>query len=206
MPWVPIREAAEDLLKVSRRTVERLVKSGSLRSKFVQRRRLVLVGADDDPEGEEEGRDLSPELCEELFDAFEGLSALLTHSFGIMKSKQYWEKVFACLPEPVERPTAAQWRDLSEKIKSCRKGVEDMVRERRCPTRILQQIYRSMVLVRLTWAGYARIQCSNYGARDAPLGEKKDPLALMTSIIGHLRRLLAGCGSHGNSGGDQALS
>ena len=205
MPWVSIREAA-DMLRRSLRTVERLAKSGTLQSKLVQGRRLVLVGADDDLEGEEEGGDLSPELCEELFDAFEGLSALRTHCLDILVAKKQLDFVLAGVLDEEDQPTLAQWTNLDGKITTCHKRVDDMVRERRCPARVLQQTYRSMVLVRLTWAGFACIQRSGYGVRDVPLGKKKDPLALMTEIIGHLRRLLAGCGSPGRSGGDRALS
>jgi excisionase family DNA binding protein len=75
MPWVSIREASE-MLKVSLRTVQRLVAAHTLSSRMEHGRRLVLIGADEDRVRASSPPDLTPALLPHLFDLLEGFTTL----------------------------------------------------------------------------------------------------------------------------------
>ena len=197
MPWVSIREAAE-MLKLSTRTIERMVAAGTLRKRMERGLRLVLLGPDGDLASGQGGGPLDPELLEHLFDVFEGLWTLRVRSYGLLVAQKALEHVFAAFHGHEGQATLKQWRHLYLKIKTCHGTVEGMVRERRCSAGSLQEVYRAMILVRITWGHYAHRHRSDTASPEESLAGKEDSHSLMTGIIGHLRRLLVGCATREN--------
>ncbi len=185
-------------MKISMRTVQRMAQTRTLRSKLVQGRRLVLVGPEDDLQSDHQVANLDPQLLEHLFDAFEGISALLRRCLRILVVEKQLPPFFAALPDGERRAGFAQWKEVYLRIKACQGSIEDMVRQRRCQPVILQEVYRAMVQIRTTWMEYTHAHRADDAASSEPLDANEDPYSLMTRIIKHVRRLLVGCESPAN--------
>src|SRR6266850_5681230 len=121
MPWVSIREASE-MLKVSLRTVQRLVAAHTLSSRMEQGRRLVLIGADEDRVHAISPPGLTQALLPYLFDLLEGFTTLRLMARRAVKEANFAEPLRA-FPSMWNAPSVAHWQKLYDRIVTCHQLV-----------------------------------------------------------------------------------
>lgn len=205
MAWVSIREAAE-MLKLSPRTIQRMVAARTLRSRLERGLRLVCLSDGDEPSAEASPDRLDPRHLDHLCEVFEGLYTLRVQSYQIVATHKALDPVFACLPDQAGRPTVEQWDRLHRQIKSCHQQVERLIRDRRGDPDLFQALYRTMVQVRILWGHYGDRARGDLTEAEQH-GEDQEPaLALLTHIILHLRTLLVGTVGHENGEDSSAMS
>jgi hypothetical protein len=189
MPWVSIREAGE-MLKVSVRTVQRLVAVHTLSSRMEHGRRLVLIGADEDRVRVSAPPGLTPALLPHLFDLLEGFTTL---RFMAGRAVQYAHAVEPFRAFPCwDTPSVAHWQKLSDRIVTCHHLVSGLVAELQLDQPVVHQVYRALIMIQLLWADY---EARSGGDEPQPTDRTKesDPERLITQLIGHARALLTGC-------------
>jgi len=198
MPWVSIREASE-MLKISVRTIQRMVAAGTLPNRLQKGLRMVFLadGSDSPSTGQESTRD--PILLEPLFDVYEGLSALEIQVSQIVVTHRKFSPDFEELLDLEGQPTLVQWERLYERIKVCRQTVEQFVRELCFDPNRLNDVYRTMMRVRIRWMDYEERSGGDGPSDGAGPDGGTNPVYLITAIIENLRKLLISSATHGDS-------
>jgi excisionase family DNA binding protein len=203
MPWVSIREASE-MLKVSLRTVQRLVAAHTLPSRMEQGRRLVLIGADEDRVRAISAPGLTPALLPHLFDLLEGFTKLRLMARRAVEDANAAEplRAFPCM---WAAPSVAHWQKLSDRIVTCHKLVGGLVAELQLDRQVVHQVYRALIMIQLLWADY---EARSGEEEPTPMDQTKerDPERLITQLIGHARALLTGCVNSRETPGVQPVS
>jgi len=191
MPWVSVREAGE-MLKLSMRTIQRMVATGTLKSRFQKGRRLVFLSDGDDASSTGHGGPLDPTLLEHLFDVYEGLSALQIRCLCTVAAHKAFAPLFAEFPDQASAITVKQWQDLYQRVKDCHQKVEQFVRTLRVDPNQVNGVYRAMTRIHILWTEYTRRSSGNVA--DGEDHAKGEPTVQerITGIIFHLRKLLIG--------------
>jgi hypothetical protein len=198
MPLVSIREAGE-MLRLSMRTIQRMVAAGTLQSRLQQGRRLVFLSDGHDASSTGHGGPIDPTLLEHLFDVYEGLSALQLRCYRTVMANKAFATVFAALPDQEEQVTVAQWERLYQRVKACQQKVEQFVRALRCDPKLVNGLYRAMTQVQILWTEYARRTRGYEAEGEEHAEEDTTSQGLITAIIFHLRKLLIGSVGHTDS-------
>jgi excisionase family DNA binding protein len=202
MPWVSIREASE-MLKVSLRTVQRLVAAHTLSSRMEHGRRLVLIGADEDRARASAPPDLTPALLPHLFDLLEGFTRL-----WLMAGRAV-EDAKAC--EPLRAfpmwaaPSMVRWQKLYDQIVTCHHLVRGLVAALQLDQPVAHQVYQELIMIQLLWADY-EARSGQEESRPTNHTRERDPQRLITQLIGHARALLTGCVKSRETPGVQPVS
>ena len=203
MPWVSIREASE-MLKVSLRTVQRLVAAHTLSSRMEHGRRLVLIGADEDRVRANAAPGLTPALLPHVFDLLEGFTTLrLTARRAVEEAKA--TEPFRAFPGLWEAPSVAHWQRLSDRIVTAHELVSGLVATLQLDQSVVHQVYRALILIQLLWADYE----ARSGEEEPPpthQTKERDPERLIVQLIGHARALLTGCVNSRGTPGVQPVS
>lgn len=190
MPWVSIREASE-MLKVSLRTVQRLVAVHTLSSRMELGRRLVLIGADEDRARATSELDLTPTLLPHLFDLLEGFTRLRLMARRAVAEANFAEplRAFPCI---WAAPSVAHWQKLSDRIVTCHQLVSGLVADLQLDQSVVHQVYRELIRIQLLWADY-EARSGEEESQPTDQTRQRDPERLITQLIGHARALLTGC-------------
>lgn len=190
MPWVSIREASE-MLKVSLRTVQRLVAAHTFSSRMEHGRRLVLIGVDKDRVQVSAPPGLTPALLPHLFDLFEGFTTL---RFMAGRAVQHAHAVepFRAFPG-WNAPSVTHWQKLSDRIVTCHHLVSGLVDDLQLDQPVVHQVYRALTLIRLRWADYEAHSGEEEESQPTDRTRERDRERLITQLIGHARALLTGC-------------
>jgi hypothetical protein len=190
MPWVSIREASE-MLKVSVRTVQRLVAVHTLSSRMEQGRRLVLIGADEDRVQASAPPGLTPALLSHLFDLLEGFTKLWLMAGRAVEDSKADEPLRA-FPCTWSVPSVSHWKKLYDRIVTCHHLVSGLVAELQLDRQVVHQVYRALIMIQLLWADY---EARSGGDEPQPMDQTREsePELLITQLIGHARALLTGC-------------
>lgn len=191
MPWVSIREASE-MLKLSLRTVQRLMAAHTLSSRMEHGRRLVLIGADEDPARGNAASALTTTLVPHLFDLLEGFTRLRLMARRAVEQAKAAE-IFRDFPCMWAAPSVAHWERLCGRIVTCQQLVRGLVAELQLNQPVLHQVYRALILIQLLWAEYEARSGELEEAHPAHQLKEHDPQILITQLIGHARALLTGC-------------
>jgi hypothetical protein len=193
------------MLKVSLRTVQRLVAAHTLSSRMEHGRRLVLIGADEDRVQASSPPGLTPALLPHLFDLLEGFTKLWLMAGRAVKEANFAEP-FRAFPCMWSAPSVAHWKKLYERIVTCHHLVSGLVAELQLDRQVVHQVYRELIMIQLLWADYE----ARSGGEDEPTPtdqtKERDPLGLITQLIGHARALLAGCVHSRETSGVQPVS
>ena len=205
MPWVSIREASE-MLRVSLRTVQRLVAVHTLSSRMEHGRRLVLIGADDEDRARATSEPgLTPALLPHLFDLLEGFTRLWLMAGRAVEDAKAFEPLRA-FPGMWSAPSVAHWKKVYDPIVTCHHLVSGLVAELQLDRQVAHQVYRELIMIQLRWADYE----AHSGGEDEPTPtdqtKESDPQRLITQLIGHARALLAGCVHNRGTPGVQPVS
>jgi len=190
MPWVSIREASE-MLRVSLRTVQRLVAAHTLSSRMEHGRRLVLIGADEDRARATSEPGLTPALLPHLFDLLEGFTKLRLVARRAVAEANFAEP-FRAFPCRWSIPSVAHWQKLSDRIVTCHQLVSGLVAELQLNRRVMHQVYRELIRIQLLWADY-EARSREEESQPTDQTRQRDPERLITQLIGHARALLTGC-------------
>jgi hypothetical protein len=190
MPWVSIREGSE-MLRVSLRTVQRLVAAHTLPSRMDHGRRMVLIGPGEDRVRVNAPAGLTPALLPHLFDLLEGFTRLRLMAGRAVEEAKAAEPLRA-FPGLWEAPSVAQWQILSDRIVTAHQLVGGLVANLQLDQPVVHQVYRALILIQLLWADYEARSgeaepTSKYQTRE------HNPQQLITQLIGHARALLTGC-------------
>jgi len=189
MPWVSIREGSE-MLKVSLRTVQRLVAAHTLSSRVEHGRRMVLIGTDEDRARVSAPPGLTPALLPHLFDLLEGFTTLRFMARRAVEEAKAAEplRAFPCW----DAPSAAHWQTLSDRIVTAHQLVSGLVANLQLDQPVVHQVYRALILIQLLWADYAA-RSGEEAPPSTHQARERDPQALIIQLIGHARALLTGC-------------
>ena len=190
MPWVSIREASE-MLRVSLRTVQRLVAAHTLSSRMEHGRRLVLIGADEDRARANAPPGLTPALLPHLFDLLEGFTKLRLMARRAVAEAKFAEP-FRAFPCRWAAPSVAQWQKLSDRIVTCHQLVSGLVAKLQLDQQVVHQVYRELIMIQLLWADY-EARSREEESQPTDQTRQRDPERLITQLIGHARALLTGC-------------
>ena len=180
------------MLKVSLRTVQRLVAAHTLSSRTEQGRRMVLIGADKDQVRANAAPALTPALLPHLFDLLEGFTRLrLTARRAVQHA--HAAEPFRALPCMWAAPSVAHWEKLSDRIVTCQQLVRGLVAELQLNQPVVHQVYRALILIQLLWAEYEARSGEEEESHPMHQTKERDPQTLITQLIGHARALLTGC-------------
>jgi excisionase family DNA binding protein len=202
MPWVSMREASE-MLKVSLRTVQRLVAAHTLSSRMEHGRRLVLIGADEDRARATSEPGLTPALLPHVFDLLEGFTRLWLMAGRAVEEAKADEPLRAF---PMwDAPSMARWQKLYDQIVTCHHLVSGLVAKLQLDRQVVHQVYRELIMIQLFWADY---EARSGEEEPTPTDQTKesDPQTLITRLIGHARALLTGCVHSRGTPGVQPVS
>lgn len=194
MPWVTIREAAE-ALKVSRRTIRRMIKAGSLPSRLDNGVRMVLLKEDQEAAADRAGPDYDQGLLTVLFDVYESLLALKDECQEVSVREKTIGGLISNLPGQEGRASLEEWLSLYQRIEACYRTIDGLIQRLALDPNHLQQVYRAMLEIRKTWTAYAQWDggCTlSPEEGQEPTSDQKAE-AMMDGIIGNLRKLLIGC-------------
>jgi hypothetical protein len=203
MPWVSIREASE-MLKVSMRTVQRLVAVHTLSSRMEQGRRLVLIGADEDRARATSEPGLTPALVPHLFDLLEGFTKLWLMA-GLAVEEAKADEPLRAFPCMWRAPSVAHWKKLYDRIVTCHQLVSGLVAELQLDQPVVHQVYRALIMIQLFWADY-EARSGEEEPTSTDQTRESDPERLITQLIGHARALLIGCVNSRETPGVQPVS
>jgi hypothetical protein len=203
MPWVSIREASE-MLKVSHRTVQRLVAVHTLSSRLEQGRRLVLIGVDEDRVRVSAPPGLTPALLPHLFDLLERFTTLRFMAGRAVQHAHAVEpfRAFPCW----DAPSVAHWQKLSDRIVTCHHLVSGLVADLQLDQQVVHQVYRELIMIQLLWADYEAHSGEEEESHPTDQTRERDPEMLITQLIGHARALLTGCLNNRETPGMQPVS
>jgi hypothetical protein len=202
MPWVSIREASE-MLRVSLRTVQRLVAVHTLSSRMEHGRRLVLIGADEDRVRASSPPELTPALLPHLFDLLEGFTRLRLMARRAVQDAHAAEPLRAF---PMWRaPSMVHWQKLSDRIVTCYQLVSGLVADLKLDQPVVHQVYRALIRIQFLWADY-EARSGEEESRSTNQTRERDPEKLITQLIGHARALLTGCVRSRETPGVQPVS
>jgi excisionase family DNA binding protein len=191
MPWLSIREGSE-LLRVSLRTVQRLVAAHALPSRMEHGRRLVLIGADEDRVRGTAAPGLTPALLPHLFDLLEGFTRLRLMGRRAVQHAHAAEP-FQALPCMWNAPSMADWEKLSDRIVTCHQLVRGLVAELQLDQPVVHQVYQALIRIQLLWAEYEARSGEEEESHPTHQTQEHDPQILITQLIGQARALLTGC-------------
>jgi hypothetical protein len=179
------------MLKVSLRTVQRLVAVHTLSSRMAQGRRLVLIGSDEDRARANAPPGLTPALLPHLFDLLEGFTRLRLIARRAVEDAKVAEplRTFPCL---WEAPSVAQWQKLSDRIVTAHQLVSGLVATLQLDQLVVHQVYRELIMIQLLWADY-EARSGEEEPTSTHQTKERDPQRLITQLIGHARALLTGC-------------
>jgi hypothetical protein len=192
------------MLKVSLRTVQRLVAAHTLSSRMEHGRRLVLIGTDEDRARTTSPPDLTPALLPHLFDLLEGFTQLWLMAGRAMEEAKADEplRAFPCM---WRAPSVAHWKKLYDPIVTCHHLVSGLVAELQLDRPVAHQVYRELIMIQLRWADYEA-----HSGEEEPTSihqtRERDPQRLITQLIGHARALLASCVHSRETPGVQPVS
>ncbi|MBI3597639.1 MAG: helix-turn-helix domain-containing protein [Nitrospirae bacterium] len=191
MPWMTIREAAETL-KVSRRTIRRMIKAGTLTSRLENGMRLVLLrrGKEIAPVEQETGRNQG--LLSILFETYESFRALKARCLSRLALEKTAGGLFTELSDQERRPAFEGWVPLYQKIQALYKSLDGMVSKMTLTRDVLQGVYRGTLDVRETWGRYD-LRDSEYDIAANQEVSDENTQAIMDSILNGLKKLLIGC-------------
>jgi hypothetical protein len=190
MPWVSIREASE-MLKVSLRTVQRLVAAHNLVSRTEHGRRLVLIGADEDRVRASAPPGLTPALLPHMFDLLEGFTRLRLMAGRAVEEAKAAEP-FRAFPSLWDAPSVAHWQKLSDRIVTAHQLVRGLVADLQLDQPVVHQVYRALIMIQLLWADY-EARSGEEEPTSTHQTRERDPQRLIMQLIGHARALLTGC-------------
>lgn len=207
MPLVSIREAGE-MLKLSMRTIQRMVAAHTLPSRLEYGRRLVLLGEGRDAPATGQAGPRDPRLLPHLFEVYEALEALRIKCLQTVRLYKQIVLGLQLMPDEESPPTLAQWEALDKELEACWRIVVPCVRDLRWDPTRLSEVYRRMLWVRRLWTAYAHVSGDDDREDEDGPGPDQgtDPVARCTAIIGHLRTLLIGSVTPGESLARSALS
>ena len=192
MSWYSIREASEKL-KVSVRTLRRMIQAGTLQSRIEKGLRLVYLASDDKSDLEKGPVPISPNLLSTLFEIHEDLSNLAERCYERIEI----EKEFGPLFNPFFdhkgwRPTARCWARLYLRIKGCYDPIEHLVQSLKVDPGVLQTTYREMLRVQKTWVSFIpRVDDHDSSEQTYTLDRTGEDIT--NNIIAKLKVLLIGC-------------
>lgn len=191
MSWVTIREAAETL-KVSRRTIRRMIKSGTLSSRLEKGMRLVLlrVGEEIGTVDQETGQD--QDMLSILLETYESFRVLKARCLSCLALEKTAGGLFAELSDQERRPAFGGWVLLYQKIQALYKSLDGMVSKMTVTPDVLQEVYRGTLDVRETWGRYDQWNGNHDFEADQEESDE-DIQAMMDSILNSLKKLLIGC-------------
>ncbi len=127
MPWVSIEEASR-LLRVSARTVKRIIKNNVLKSRLQEGRRLVFV------EQKKEETAGKPD-----FSALEHL-LLLWEDFSELRTMS--QHIYQCKLKAKENPANAEvWKSWVDTVKDDESKIETCVTKKEIPFSLSQDMY-----------------------------------------------------------------
>jgi hypothetical protein len=179
------------MLKVSLRTVQRLVSAHTLSSRMAHGRRLVLMGADEDRVRASAPLGLTPALLPHVFDLLEGFTKLRLMARRAVQHAHAAEP-FRAFPCMWDAPSVAHWQKLSDRIVTAHQLVSGLVADLQLHQPVVHQVYRALILIQLLWADY---EARSGEEEPTPTDQTKecDPERLIAQLIGHARALLTGC-------------
>jgi len=178
------------MLKVSVRTVQRLVAAHTLSSRMELGRRVVLIGADEDRARANAPPGLTPALLPHVFDLLEGFTRLRFMARRAVEEAHAAEpfRAFPCW----EAPGVAHWQKLSDRIVTCHQLVSGLVADLQLDQPVVHEVYRTLILIQLLWADYE----ARSGEEEPPSThqtQERDPEKLIAQLLGQARALLTGC-------------
>ena len=191
MPWLSVRECSE-MLRVSLRTVQRLVAAHALPSRMEEGRRLVLIGVDEDRVRANAAPSLTPALFPHLFDLLEGFTTLRLMARRAVQHAHAAEP-FRDFPCMWGAPSVADWKTLSGRIVTAHQLVSGLVADLQLNQSVVHQVYRALILIQLLWADYEARSGEEEESHPRHQTTERDPQVLITQLIGHARALLTGC-------------
>lgn len=194
MPWLTIREAAETL-KVSRRTIRRMIKAGSLPSRLDKGVRMVLLKEGQEVAVNRAGPDYDQGLLSLLFDVNEALLALKDECQAVLVREKTIGGPISNLPGQEGRPSLEEWISLYQRIEASYKAIDGLIQRLALDPDLLQRVYRVMLEIRKTWTTYARWDggCALSPEEEQEPTSDQKAEAMMDGIIRDLKRLLIGC-------------
>src|SRR5438132_7767399 len=192
------------MLKVSLRTVQRLVAAHTLSSRMEHGRRLVLIGADEDSVHASSPPGLTQALLPHVFDLLEGFTKLRFMAGRAVKEANFAEplRAFPCM---WSAPSVAHWQKLSDRIVTCHQLVGGLVADLQLDRQVVHQVYRELIMIQLLWADY-EARSGEEEFQPTHQTKERDPQILITQLIGHARALLTGCLRSQETTGVQPLS
>ena len=179
------------MLKLSVRTVQRLVAAHALPSHMAHGRRLVLIGADEDRARASAPPGLTPALLPHVFDLLEGFTRLRLMAGRAVQHAHDAEplRAFPCM---WSAPSVAHWQTLCDRIVTAHQRVSGLVATLQLDQPVVHQVYRALILIQLLWAVYVA-----RSGEEEPISthqtKERDPEKLIAQLIGHARALLTGC-------------